>query len=419
MGPETRNIKHATHNTKHKTILVENLKKSKIWVKLKNMKILAIETSCDDTAIAVIAAKGKKSPCFNILSNIVSSQIKIHKKWGGVFPAMAKREHQKNLVPVLKKALEKALMLKKGKTEISLQKQKELEKILSREKGLLKRIENFCASFKKPDIDFLAVTFGPGLEPCLWAGVNFAKALSLLWNLDIIPVNHIEAHILVNFLQNQKMKFPAIALIVSGGHTQIILAKAIGKYKIIGETRDDAAGECFDKTARIIGLPYPGGPEIEKKAQELGKKKVKFNISLPRPMLFSKDYDFSFSGLKTAVLYDWQRRKEKERKSGQYKREMAYEIQEAIIEVLLKKTLKAAKDHIAKTILLGGGVTANKTLRQRFEEKIKKDLPNTKLFIPEPFFSTDNATMAGISAFFHLKGKKNFRKVEADANLRI
>ena len=326
------------------------------------MNILAIETSCDDTCIAIIKASGKKRPCFEILSNIISSQIEVHKKYGGVYPSLAKREHQKNLPLVLEKALNKA---------------------------------------KKPKIDVIAVTVGPGLDPCLWTGINFAKDLSKKWGLPIVPVNHIESHILVNFI-DQPPIFPAITLVVSGGHTQLILVKGIGRYKILGETRDDAAGECFDKVARILGLGYPGGPIIAKQASQC-KSKV-LNIRLPRPMINQKNYDFSFSGLKTAVLY--------KHKSKKYIKEMCREAQQAIIDVLIKKTIKAAKDYRVKTIILGGGVSANKELRKQFKSKWEHNL-----LVPLKEFSTDNAVMTGIAGYF---GKpKDWRKIKADANLRI
>ncbi len=316
------------------------------------MNILAIETSCDDTCVAVIKASKKG---FKVLSNIVSSQIEIHKKWGGVYPMLARREHQKNLAPVLAEALEKA---------------------------------------KNPKIDLIAVTIGPGLEPCLWVGLNFAKALSYYWNLSLIPVNHIEAHILIN----QPKDFPALALIVSGGHTQLILVKNIGKYKLLGETRDDAAGECFDKIARILGLGYPGGPAIAKEA------KGKSSITLPRPMINQKNYDFSFSGLKTAVLYKFKKR---------YTRDLAVESQQAIIDVLIKKTLKAARDYRVKAIILGGGVSANKELRRQLKQKAK----GFKLLMPDFKYCTDNAVMTAITAYF--KKPQDSRKLKPDANLRI
>ena len=185
---------------------------------------------------------------------------------------------------------------------------------------MLKQLIPFLESYEKPNVDVISVTNGPGLEPCLWVGVNFTRAISFFWNLPIIPVNHIEGHILVNYLENKKINLPAVSLVVSGGHTQIILMKKIGQYKILGETRDDAAGECFDKCAQILGLKYPGGPVVSKLAKEFKGKK---HIILPRPMMHTKDYDFSFSGLKTAVLYADRKVKNK---NAAYKEEMAHEI---------------------------------------------------------------------------------------------
>ena len=274
------------------------------------MKILAIETSCDETAISVLEAvknekKGGKVT-FKVLSNVVLSQVKIHEKYGGVFPALAKREHQKALVPVLTEALKRAGMLKKIKLVASIPNTQYsvLNTILEREPELLKHILKILPKLKNPNVDAIAVTYGPGLEPALWVGINFAKALSMLWGIPIIPVNHMEGHLFSPFAKGNifsvpKIKFPILALLVSGGHTELILVKKWGRYQKIGETRDDAAGEAFDKVARMLGLPYPGGPQISK-IGKLGKAKV---YPLPRPMLNSKDFDFSFSGLKTAVLY--------------------------------------------------------------------------------------------------------------------
>ena len=367
------------------------------------MKILGIETSCDDTCASIISADKNK---IEILSNIVSSQTKIHQEYGGVFPTLAKREHEKNLIPVLTKALKKAKLLKKKKTKISRQEIKTISNIFK--KGKYLQIERFLKKYQKPNIDAIAVTIGPGLEPCLWTGVNFAKALSFFWKIPIIKVNHIEAHILVNFPSFKKF-LPSVCLIVSGGHTQIVLMKNIGDYKILGETRDDAAGECFDKTARILGLGYPGGPAISKKAE----KTKKGEISLPRPMIYQKNYDFSFSGLKTAVLYN---AKENKVKSEEYVREMCREIQQSIIDVLIFKTMKAAKNCEAKSIIIGGGVTANKELKKQFKSKAKEE--NISLFYPEKKYCTDNAAMAAITGYLREKPIK-WNKVEAKANLRI
>jgi len=349
------------------------------------MNILAIETSCDDTCIAILKSEinGKN---FEILSNIVSSQVKIHAKYGGVFPSLAKREHQKNLPIVLRKSLRAA---------------------------------------KNPKIDAIAVTVGPGLEPCLWTGINFTKELAEKMNLPIIPVNHIEAHILVNFINrgstSLKLKiFPAVCLVVSGGHTQLILMEGIGKYRILGETRDDAAGECFDKTARILGLGYPGGPIIAAKAAEFRILDIESGIKLPRPMLSTKDYDFSFSGLKTAVLYLVKNLKSEKKLTKKGVQEICFESQQSIIDVLIKKTMKAAKDFKAKTIILGGGVAANEELKRQLKQKIEKEIPRTKYLVPGTEYCTDNAVMTATAAFSHLIRKtKNWKKIIANANLRI
>ena len=400
------------------------------------MRILAIETSCDDTAVAILEVESYKVIKFKVLSNIVSSQ-KIHQNYGGVFPMMAKREHQANLTPALMQALKQAKLLNpKSETlnpkQIPNAKLKILNTVLEKEEDLLKQLLTFLAKYEKPfdhaqgkpAIDAIAVTHGPGLEPCLWVGGNCARALSAFWNIPIIPVNHIEGHILVNFLPkvnenpkseilNPKLTFPAISLVVSGGHTQLILVKGIGKYKIIGETRDDAAGECFDKAAKILGLGYPGGPiiaEIVSKANNPPRP-----IKLPRPMMHSGDYDFSFSGLKTAILYAVKGKTLNE----QTVEEMCVEIQQAIIDVLLHKTIKAAKDFKAKTIILGGGVSANQELRKQLAQKIKKEIPNTQYLIPDTALSTDNALMIAITAFFHKNKKASWKTLKAKANLRV
>ncbi|MFH1841312.1 MAG: tRNA (adenosine(37)-N6)-threonylcarbamoyltransferase complex transferase subunit TsaD [Candidatus Nealsonbacteria bacterium] len=368
------------------------------------MKILAIETSCDDTCAAVIEAKNKK---FNIFSNVISSQVEIHKKWGGVYPTLARREHQKNLVPVLIKALKKANLLNKKRKE----KIKSLKKILERENVLLLKLREFLERYKKPKIDAIAITSGPGLEPSLWTGVNLAKALSFYWNIPLIPVNHIEGHIMANFIENQNIPFPTVCLVASGGHTQLVLMKKFKKYKVLGETRDDAAGECFDKTAKILGLEYPGGPLISKLAK---KQKPPF-IDLPRPMIKQKNYDFSFSGLKTAVLYYHKKQSEKTKKSEKYIKKMAASIEKAVIEVLLAKTLKAAESQKAKSVLLCGGVAANEKLREEFKSKLKKG--NIKFFVPEKILCTDNAAMIGAASY--LNRKKPWQKIEAESNLRL
>lgn len=384
------------------------------------MKILAIETSCDDTGIAITEVKSSK---FNVPSNVVSSQT-IHQNYGGVFPMMAKREHQKNLVPVLTQALREAKLLKLALPSLRGRGRgnpEEIKKILEKENTLFESLKTFLETHEKPKVDFIAVTYGPGLEPCLYVGVNFAKALSLIWGIPVIPVNHIEAHILVNFLENPIIEFPAISLVVSGGHTQLILVKKIGKYEIIGETRDDAAGECFDKCAKILGLGYPGGPEIARRAGQFQPSTthgaLASQIILPRPMINSKDYDFSFSGLKTAVLYKIRDTKPEIAKSQQFVQEMCVEIQQAIIDVLLKKTLQAVKDYKAKTIILGGGVSANSELRSQF--KVESSKLKVPVMFPDAKLSTDNGLMIAVAGYFNRKKKTSWKNLEVNANLRV
>lgn len=382
------------------------------------MKILGIETSCDDTAISVIEAKKanpqKNWPGVKILSSLVSSQEKLHAPYGGVFPSLAKREHQKNITPLLLRSLEEAHCLKKTKTP-DKQKIKKVENILKRNPELFQNLQPFLENYQIKGIERLAVTTGPGLEPCLWVGVNLAKALSFYFNLPVIKANHIEGHILSNWLFPIKYApLPLVALIVSGGNTQLFLIKEFGKYKLIGETRDDAAGECFDKTARLLGLVYPGGPEIAKYAEQFNKEKG-LNISLPRPMINDKNFDFSFSGLKTAVLYDCKKRK---KISPEYVIEMAHEIQEAVIEVLLKKTMKAAEKYQAQAVLIGGGVSANKNLRQGLKEECAKR--GLIYFIPDPRFSMDNAAMiALIGALSSSEKEVKWKNIRVNANAKL
>jgi N6-L-threonylcarbamoyladenine synthase len=345
------------------------------------MIVLGIDTSCDDTCVALLKIENWK---LKILANIVSSQIKIHKRYGGVFPTLAKREHKKNLPIVFKKAIKEA-------------------------------------KIKENQIDLVSVTVGPGLEPCLWIGVNFAKDLAKKLEIPIVPVNHIEAHILINFLQLPTSNFllPAVCLVVSGGHTQLILMEKIGKYKLIGETRDDAAGECFDKVARLLGLGYPGGPAIEK-FSKFEVRSSKLEVKLPRPMIKQKNYDFSFAGLKTAVLYDFLKRPERVRKSKEYKILVAKEVQQAVIDVLISKTIRAAKEFKAKSIILGGGVAANEELRRQFLQNCKLQIANCKLIFPPKELCTDNGLMVAITGYFNKeKATKDFDKIVAEPNLKI
>jgi N6-L-threonylcarbamoyladenine synthase len=394
------------------------------------MKILSIETSCDDTCLAIIKVFEGKKISFEVIADIVSSQIKIHQKWGGVYPAVAKREHQRNLPITLIEALRESKLLKISKSKFLISKQilssklRDIEKVLKREENLFKSLVKLLKNYERPNIDLIAVTVGPGLEPCLWVGVNFARALAFYWKIPIVAVNHVEGHILVNWLDNdKKIELPVLSLVVSGGHTQLILIKEVGHYKILGETRDDAAGECFDKVAKILGLGYPGGPIVAAKAAaRIKNPKSKMKINLPRPMIRQKNYDFSFSGLKTAVLYlAKQLITNNKQLTTDTKREICKETQQAIIDVLISKTLKAAREFKVKTIILGGGVSANKELRKQLKKEIINKIPNTRYFTPVTRYCTDNAVMGGVTAYFHyLKGEKmSWKEIRANANLRI
>ena len=359
------------------------------------MIILAIETSCDETAIAILKSD-KKS--FKILSNVVSSQIKIHAKWGGVVPSLAKREHIKNLPIVLKKSLREA------KT-------------------------------KMEKIDLVAVTVGPGLEPALWTGINFAQELAKKWRKPIIAINHLEGHIYSVFLKNKSFGFrisdfgfPAMALLVSGGHTELVLIKKWLDYKIVGQTLDDAAGEAFDKVAKMLKLPYPGGPIVAKLANSYQSSDVSHQIKLPRPMINSKNYDFSFSGLKTAVLYLIRDLKEKGLNTDNWllKAQICYEFQQAVIDVLISKTLRTAKEFKVKTIILGGGVAANEELRKQLSCRLKAESRKLNFLLPAKNFTGDNAAMIALAASFRVKNKKSIDKLKtnpenlkADGNLKL
>jgi len=413
------------------------------------MKILAIETSCDETAVAILECLGGlKNPCFKILSNIVLSQIKIHKEFGGVVPNLARREHQKNLVPILTQCLNKGGILKSKiknkKSKIQFKNQnllnKKIQKILERELELSENLLNFFDKYEKPNIDLIAATYGPGLEPALWVGVNFVRALSNAWQIPLIGINHLEGHIFSVFLkknrgisksefliskqiQNQKIqiskkiKFPTLALIVSGGHTEIVLTEDWLEYKITGGTLDDAAGEAFDKAARILGLDYPGGPAISEEAKQWKSQKNRKTITathklkLPRPMINSNDFNFSFSGLKTAVLYLVNGLK----KSGKWSEELipqiAYEFQEAVADVLVSKSIKATEKYSVKTFIFCGGVSANYELRERLEKEIKERFKGKVNFLmPELEFSGDNAAMIAAAAYSNYLKQKDRMK---------
>lgn len=371
------------------------------------MKILSIETSCDETAVSVVEATGDfPSAEYQILGNALFSQIDIHREYGGVFPAVAKREHAKTLVPMLVKALGESGDLKAGNVDIN----DNLEALLSREPELFDQLTNFFKAHAKPDIDLIAVTAGPGLEPTLWVGVNFAKALALSWNVPVVPVNHMEGHVLASVFKDGQLSplpFPALALLISGGHTELIKTNDWRHYEKIGETRDDAVGEAFDKVARLLGLPYPGGPEISKHASEARANNLPEYTKLPRPMLDSDNLDFSFSGLKTAVRYAV----EGKELSETDKQAIARDFEDAVTEVLLKKTERAVSEHGIKSIIIGGGVSANRYIRDTFNEYFGREYPDLALYLPDPKLSTDNSIMIALAG--HMRTASALSPTEA------
>ncbi len=413
------------------------------------MIILSIETSCDETALSLIEATGGvDSPSFRILGNALYSQISSHAEFGGVMPSLAKREHAKNIAPlfasVFRQALETEIAL--GNTpdiyvpSISVEKEQEIKEVLKREDNLgtdflevLQKIE--CITF-----DCIAVTEGPGLEPALWVGISFAKAVSIAFDKPLVPVNHMEGHIVSVLLshsfkrepeEDQEMvapeihphvSFPALALLISGGHTELVEATDWHTYKILGQTRDDAIGEAFDKVARLLDLPYPGGPKISKLAAESRDASLMNQMileegarpwTLPRPMIKSPDYHFSFSGIKTAVLYATRQKAESRPLTEKEKKTLAEEFENAVTEVLVSKTKRALRDTCAKTLIIGGGVVANSYIRSNFEQMIASDFgPKSgqpvALRIPSIDMSTDNSVMIGIAGYLrYIQAEKN------------
>ncbi|MBI5421069.1 MAG: tRNA (adenosine(37)-N6)-threonylcarbamoyltransferase complex transferase subunit TsaD [Parcubacteria group bacterium] len=377
------------------------------------MNILAIETSCDETSIALVKAKGNEFPTFTIHTNLVSSQIKIHRPFGGVVPNLAKREHIKNLPVLLKK-----LAIKISKSKIKNQKSK-----LQPKNKIENETNTIRALMKK--IDVIAVTVGPGLEPALWTGINFAKELAKEYKKPLLGANHLEGHLYSFLLPGKKAisyklkakSFPAIGLIVSGGHTMLLVLSSLTTWKKIGETRDDAIGEAYDKVARMLGLQYPGGPEVERVAKIGDPASIKF----PRPMLDQKNYDFSFSGLKTSVLYHLRDMTNHEITTPfiipeTQRNNIAASFQAAAIETLVQKTIRAVKEFNAHMVLIGGGVAANKSLANSLKKACKKE---SVMFIPPARnVITDNAAMIAAGAYINILQKKK-RRIVAQSNLTL
>lgn len=347
------------------------------------MIILGIETSCDETAISIIRID-QSGTSFSILGNTVHSQIPEHAPYGGVFPMLAKREHEKNLPIVLERTLAEAAT-----------------------QGVAMK-----------DVDLIAVTTGPGLEPALWVGIEFAQKLAKEHQKPLVPCNHMEGHVLTALIQKMdgtadasaagaEFRFvsaptPALSLLISGGHTQILVMEKPGDYRIVGETKDDAIGECFDKVARTLGLAYPGGPKVSKLADEARAEGVESPEPLPRPMISSKDLDFSFSGLKTAVLYLVQRLKERAPLSDLDIKGICREAEDAIVDVVTAKMRKAVEQHAAQSIVVGGGVVANRRIRDALQRLA--DDSSIPLLLPQFDHATDNGLMIALAGYFN-RGK--------------
>lgn len=377
-----------------------------------NQIIIAIETSCDETSVSVLKSSGNS---LKILSNEISSQVKLHAKFGGVVPNLAAREHVKNIVPIFELALKNA-------------------------------------GVSMNDVDFIAVTEGPGLIPALMVGANFAKTLAYLWEKPLLGIHHIEGHIYANFvgeMTNDKFQItkakklmklkanedilPVLCLVVSGGHTQLVLMKNHLQYEIIGQTLDDAVGEAFDKVARILNIGYPGGPIVARWATQVESQKSKvesnskYDMHFPRPMLNKNNFNFSFSGLKTAVLYETKKNPSLI-KDKNYISAVCNEFQQASIDVLVAKTIKAAEKYKPKTIMLAGGVSANAELRKQLGEAIKNNLSNVSYFVPDLSLTGDNAAMIAAAAAFRFskmndtqkkKVLSNWKTLQPDANLKL
>ena len=365
--------------------------------KKKNPLILAIDTSCDDTSVAVLRGR-------QVLSTIISSQIDLHKKWGGVVPSIARRAHQENLPKAYQEALKRAR----------------------------------CS---EDEIDYIAVTYGPGLAIALEVGLKFAQDLAIEKKKRLVPINHMEGHLLASLALNRdgqglilsKGIFPALALLISGNHSEIVYVKDIGDYQILGETLDDAAGEAFDKVARMLNLGYPGGEILsslarqaspnwdkkEKSAKGLGR------LGLPIPMQHSADLNFSFSGLKTACLYKIKELRESGIKETDWSYDLAREFIEVLSASLIGKLKKALNSHgEVKSIILGGGVSNNSFITRKISKLAKKE--NKKYLLPEKRFRSDNAAMIGVAAYYQIKlgnhyleSEEDISKLDRQPNLRL
>lgn len=335
----------------------------------KDIRILAIESSCDETAAAVVK-NGRE-----VLSNVISSQIALHTLYGGVVPEIASRKHIEKINYVIQEALDNAGMTLK-------------------------------------DVDAIGVTYGPGLVGALLVGVAEAKAISYAAKLPLVGVHHIEGHISANYIENKDLEPPFICLVVSGGHTHLVVARDYGKYEIIGRTRDDAAGEAFDKVARAIGLGYPGGPKID----ELSKEGNPDAIHFPRAKVEDAPYDFSFSGVKSAVLNHLNGCRMKGEEIVEA--DIAASFQKAVCDVLVSHAIQAVKDYQIPRLAMAGGVASNSALRQAMREACERE--KIPLYYPSPILCTDNAAMIGVAAYYeYMNGTRHGLDLNAVPNLKL
>ncbi len=333
------------------------------------MRVLGIETSCDETAAAVVE-DGRRA-----LSDVISTQIEIHRRWGGVVPELASRNHVVQVMPVVDEALERARVGHQG-------------------------------------IDAVAVTSGPGLVGALLVGVQVAKALALAWGKPLVRVNHLEGHLVAAFLSEAPPSFPYLGLVVSGGHTSLYAAHAFGDYRLLGHTRDDAAGEAFDKGAKLLGLPYPGGVAIDRLAKEGDAKAIR----LPKAIVKGADLDFSFSGLKTALLHHVKRHGVPE---GRALADLCASYQEAIVRALVEKAFRAARRLQFERVVLAGGVAANSRLRAAVAERAA-EYEGMSVFLPAPRLCTDNAAMIAVAGTHALeRGERAGPELNADPAWRL
>ncbi len=335
----------------------------------KDILILGLESSCDETAAAVIK-NGR-----TVLSNVISSQIDIHKEYGGVVPEIASRKHIERINTVIEEALKEAGV------------------------GL-------------KDLDALGVTYGPGLVGALLVGVAEAKAICFAADIPLVGVHHIEGHVSANYIENPDLEPPFLCLIVSGGHTHLVIVKDYGEFEILGRTRDDAAGEAFDKVARAIGLGYPGGPKIDKLSKEGNPNAIVF----PKAHMEDAPYDFSFSGLKSAVLNYINKAKMQNQEFN--RADLAASFQKAVVDTLTQKAIRAAKEHHIDKLAIAGGVASNSTLRKAMEEACVAE--NIRFYHPSPIFCTDNGAMIGVAAYYeYIKGTRSGWDLNAVPNLQL